>query len=118
MTEDQIYEELRKHTKEMLENGWFWCGAAKLEKGNPFFAMVKHVNFYVDELHSWYCRETHIVFDFEEDEPIAIDEKKRKVISGNNFKNDPYVPGLAAIDICMIAKILNVGSKMKSRRNN
>lgn len=109
---DWIYKELEKLTKEMLKHGWCWSGAAKLEKGNPFFVMTKHVIFYVKELHEFWCRNTDIVFDFERDEPIQIYEKERKIIDWNSLYTDAFVPGLSAHDIYTIAEILKVGEKL------
>lgn len=113
ISREDIYEELKRLTKEMFNNGWLWSGAAKLEKGNPYFAMVKHVCFYVKELDTWYCKETHVMFDFNYDEPINISEKERKLIPTSNLCNSPFIPGLSATDICLFADILRVGIKLK-----
>lgn len=113
MSKESIYSELLRLTHNMCNNGWRWSGAAKLEKNSSFFAMTKNVVVYVEDLKAWYGRETQIVFDFKYDEPIQIFDKERKLIPTSNLRNTPYVAGLSAEDICIIAQIINVGRKMK-----
>lgn len=116
--EDNGFDELKQLTTDLLNHGWLWSGASILDKEKRSFAMAKCVVWRNEYSNEWISHSTAIHFNFDHEEPFAMFERERKVLSMNYEPDDSFCPGLSSYDIEIIAQILKAGRAYYGNQSN